>query len=130
MKKVRWLFLAGLFISIASSASSRAEQEAALNEIFKGLSSGVEDTVTSRYGSKYIGLINKQLGDMKDYKGLECRARVSLSSNGSVEHVDLDSQNRLCRKVFNAVWDIGSFPLPSDITEANKLRQLSLSIAP
>ncbi|ENY3838738.1 cell envelope integrity protein TolA [Vibrio cholerae] len=130
MKKVRWLFLAGLFISIASSASSRAEQEAALNEIFKGLSSGIEDTVTSNYASKYIGLINKQLGDLKDYSGLDCRARVSLSSNGSVEHVDLNNQNRLCRKVFNAVWDIGSFPLPSDITEANKLRQLSLSIAP
>ncbi|EIY8044260.1 cell envelope integrity protein TolA [Vibrio vulnificus] len=130
MKKVRWVFLACLFVSSASSASSRAEQEAALNEIFKGLSSGIEDSVTSKYASKYIGLINKQLGELKDYKDLDCRAKVSLSSNGSVEYVELDNQNRLCRKVFNAVWDIGSFPLPSDITEANKLRQLSLSIAP
>ncbi|HGF5057734.1 TPA: cell envelope integrity protein TolA [Vibrio parahaemolyticus] len=130
MKKARWAFLTCLFVSIVSSASSKAEQEAALNEILKGLSNGTEDSVTSRYASKYVGLINEQLGELKDYKGLDCRAKVSLSSSGSVEHVELVNQNILCRKVFNSVWDIGSFPLPSDITEANKLRELSLSIAP
>ncbi|ENG7994567.1 cell envelope integrity protein TolA [Vibrio vulnificus] len=130
MKKVRWAFLTFLFVSISSSASSKEEQEAALNEIFKGLSNGTEDSVTSRYASKYVGLINEQLGELKDYKGLDCRAKVSLSSNGSIEHVELANQNILCRKVFNSVWEIGSFPLPNDITEANKLRELSLSIVP
>ncbi|MCX8905839.1 cell envelope integrity TolA family protein [Vibrio parahaemolyticus] len=130
MKKVRWAFLTCLFVSIASTASSKAEREVALNEIFKGLSNGTEDSVTSRYASKYVGLINEQLGELKNYKGLDCRVKVSLSSNGSVEHVELANQNVLCRKVFNSVWDIGSFPLPSDITEANKLREFGLSIAP
>ncbi|HCE2133902.1 hypothetical protein CGH22_23250 [Vibrio parahaemolyticus] len=130
MKKVKWTFLATLILSTASLASSKAEQEAALNELLKGLHSDVEETVATKYASKYVGLINVQLGELTRYKGLDCRAQITLSSTGNVEHVILSNQNVLCRKVFNAVWDIGSFPLPNDAKEADKLRKLSLNINP
>ena len=130
MKKVKWTFLATLLVSTASFASSKAEQEAALKEILKGLHSDVEETVAAKYASKYVGLINVQLGELTRFKGLDCRAQIALSSTGNVENVTLSNQNVLCRKVFNAVWDIGSFPLPNDAKEADKLRKLSLNINP
>ncbi|HCE3716057.1 hypothetical protein CGK04_23015 [Vibrio parahaemolyticus] len=130
MKKVKWTFLVALLVSTASLASSKAEQEAALLEILKGLHSDVEETVAAKYASKYVGLINVQLGELTRFKGLDCRAQIALSSTGNVENVTLSNQNVLCRKVFNAVWDIGSFPLPSEAKEANKLRKLSLNINP
>ncbi|HCM1428336.1 TPA: cell envelope integrity protein TolA [Vibrio parahaemolyticus] len=130
MKKVKWTFLVALLVSTVSLASSKTEQEAALNEILKGLHSDVEETVAAKYASKYVGLINVQLGELTRFKGLDCRAQIALSSIGNVENVTLSNQNVLCRKVFNAVWEIGSFPLPSEAKEANKLRKLSLNINP
>ncbi|MBN3495499.1 hypothetical protein JL456_21920 [Vibrio neptunius] len=130
MKKVRWPILTFLFVSVVALASSKAEQEAALNEILKGLNNDTEDSVIASYGAKYTVLVSEQLGELADYKGLDCRAKVSLSSTGRVEHVEIDNQNRLCRKVFNTVWDMGSFPLPNDVVEANKLRLFSFAIAP
>ncbi|EJN8559907.1 cell envelope integrity protein TolA [Vibrio alginolyticus] len=130
MKKVKWTFLVALLVSTASLASSKAEQEAALNEILKGLHSDVEETVAAKYASKYVGLINVQLGELTRFKGLDCSVQIDLSSTGNVENVTLSNQNGLCRKVFNAVWEIGSFPLPSEAKEANKLRKLSLNINP
>ncbi|MGM6109067.1 hypothetical protein ABLA17_19515 [Vibrio parahaemolyticus] len=130
MKEVRWAFLALLFVSNTTSASSKVDQEAALKAIFKGINSGVEDSVASHYRAKYIDLINKNIGDLTDYKGLDCYAKVLLSSNGRVELVELANQNLLCRKFFNVVWDIGSFPFPNDVVKANELRRLSFSIVP
>ena len=131
MKRVRWFFLSFIFVSMVSFASSQTEQEQFdLNNTFEGLETDTEESVTSEYASIYHGLINEQLGELNVYKDLDCRAEISLSSRGAVEHVALSNQNVLCRTVFNAVWEIGSFPLPIDVKEADKLRKLSIIISP
>ena len=121
-------FLTLLLVSSLSFASSKVDREAVLNEIFKGLNGGVEEAVIASYSSQYIDLINDRLDKPTSFTGLNCRAKVSLASSGTVEHVKLSNQNELCRKVFNTVWDIGSFPLPNDVIDANKLRKFHLSI--
>nr|WP_206361892.1 cell envelope integrity protein TolA [Vibrio plantisponsor] len=117
-------------VATCSFASSKEEQKAALSELFNGPNDSEEQTVTAKYGSEFVSLVSERVGDLTDYKGLDCRAEVSLFSNGSVEKVTLSNQNILCRKVFNTVWDIGSFSLPNNITESNKLRKFRLYISP
>ncbi|WP_038211647.1 cell envelope integrity protein TolA [Vibrio orientalis] len=134
MKEVRWFFLSFLFIPMVSFSSSQTEQEqmAALNKLFEGLETytDIEESVTSRYASIYHSLIKEKLGELNLNKDLDCRAEISLSSLGVIEHVEISNKNVLCQTVFNAVWEIGSFPLPVDVNEADKLRKLSIIIKP
>ncbi|MGF1753641.1 cell envelope integrity protein TolA [Vibrio makurazakiensis] len=134
MKVVRWFFLSFLFIPMVSFSSSQTEQEqmAALNKLFEGLETytDTEYSVTSRYASMYQYLIKEKLGEFNLNKGLDCRAEISLSSLGVIEHVELSNKNMLCQTVFNAVWEIDSFPLPVDVKEADKLRKFSIVIQP
>lgn len=113
---------------------SRKEQEAALNKIFAELESESPttkvDREANRYGAIYIEMVQKKLGETSSYKHSECRLVVNLSVNGMVEHVKMSNQSELCRKSFNAIWDIDTFPFPDDKVVAEKLRNISLTIVP
>ncbi|HGS5259583.1 TPA: cell envelope integrity protein TolA [Vibrio cholerae] len=109
---------------------AKESQKEALDRIFNGINGGSAQTASITYATLYTEKVRERLGDISEYKGFNCRALVSLSNNGIVEHVDISSQNILCRKIFNAVWDISTFPLPENEIEASKLKKFSLSVSP
>ncbi|EKO3967530.1 hypothetical protein EI372_22985 [Vibrio fluvialis] len=102
-----------LFVSTNAIGSTRAEQEAVLNKIFDRLEDSSSGSKSAQhYGAKFNKLVQDKLGDISELKGYECRLSVSLSDTGNVEHVSMSNQNALCRKGFNAVWEVGNFPMP------------------
>lgn len=119
-----------LFISTNAIGSTRAEQEAALNKIFTGLKYSSSDSKSANYGAKFTKLVQDKLGDISELKGYECRLKVSLSDTGNVEHVSMSNQNALCRKGFNAVWEVGNFPMPDSKEDAKKLKDINLTLIP
>lgn len=122
--------LGGLFLSTNAIGSTRAEQEAALNKIFDGLKDSSSGAKSARYGAKFTKLVQDRLGDISELKGYECRLKVSLSDTGNVEHVSMSNQNALCRKGFNAVWEVGNFPMPDSKEDAKKLKDINLTLVP
>lgn len=119
-----------LFISTNAIGSTRAEQEEALNKIFTGLKYSSSDSKSANYGAKFTKLVQDKLGDISELKGYECRLKVSLSDTGNVEHVSMSNQNTLCRKGFNAVWEVGNFPMPDKKEDAKKLKDINLMLIP
>ncbi len=119
-----------LFVSTNAIGSTRAEQEQALNKIFAGLEDRSSGSKSAKYAARFTKLVQDQLDDISELKGYECRLRVSLSDTGNVEHVSMSSQNALCRKGFNAVWDVGNFPMPDSKEEAKKLKNINLTLVP
>ncbi|MDE1236596.1 cell envelope integrity protein TolA [Vibrio aestuarianus] len=75
-------------------------------------------------------MVQDKLGDISELKGYECRLKVSLSDTGNVEHVSMSNQNALCRKGFNAVWEVGNFPMPDSKEDAKKLKDINLMLIP
>ncbi len=131
MKFVKWGCLSCFIISINTYADlAKESQKEALDRIFNGINGGSAQTASITYATLYTEKVRERLGDISEYKGFNCRALVSLSNNGIVEYVDISSQNILCRKIFNAVWDISTFPLPENEIEASKLKKFSLSVSP
>ncbi len=119
-----------LFVSTNAIGSTRAEQEQALNKIFAGLEDHSSGSKSAKYAAKFTKLVQDKLGDISELKGYECRLKVSLSDTGNVEHVSMSNQNALCRKGFNAVWDVGNFPMPDSKEEAKKLKDINLTLVP
>ncbi|CAH8242503.1 cell envelope integrity protein TolA [Vibrio aestuarianus] len=123
-------FLGVLFISPYVVAASKPAQEIALNEIFNGLKDNSTISKPVRYGAIFTKLVQDKLGDVSELKGYECRLKVSLSDSGNVEHVSMSNQNALCRKGFNAVWEVGNFPMPDKKEDAKKLKDINLMLIP
>lgn len=127
LTKVIWLILITIPIS-SHGATSDAQH---LDEIFNELEVQRPALMpTDRYVSIYYQLLQRELGDLDGYRGQDCRAEIRLSESGHVENVKLSDQKELCRKVFNTVWDVGSFPMPDDLAEASKLQTLHFTVAP
>jgi membrane protein involved in colicin uptake len=119
-----------LFVSTNAIGSTRAEQEQALSKIFSGLEYRSSGSKSAHYGAKFTKLVQDKLGDISELKGYECRLKVSLSDTGNVEHVSMSNQNALCRKGFNAVWEVGNFPMPDKKEDAKKLKDINLMLIP
>ncbi len=65
-------------------------------------------------------LLREEMGDLSAYSGSECSLNIHLSDKGLVERVEMQSQSKLCRVAFNAIWEIAFFPLPADKQDADK----------
>ncbi|WP_060988176.1 cell envelope integrity TolA C-terminal domain-containing protein [Photobacterium leiognathi] len=89
-----------------------------------------EPTVITQYSSVYMRLLSEGMGDLSAYRGSECALNMHLSDEGLVERVEMQSQSKLCRVVFNAIWEIAFFPLPADKQDAEKLRDVKLLVSP
>ncbi|QCG47184.1 cell envelope integrity TolA C-terminal domain-containing protein [Aeromonas schubertii] len=125
--------LAAFFIlgfSLSAVGITRAEQEAELRRELESLGYSAKVGVTGQYAERYIELVGDAMGDVKHLKKMQCNIQFFLSREGQVEHVDMDSQNELCRKAFNAIWSVGDFPMPDDIVKADRLRQINLHLSP
>lgn len=108
----------------------RREQKAALEDILGQFSSPTpEEREISKYADIYTETIQNALSKKGSYKGAECRLTIQLSPEGLVKNVDMDTQNRLCRGAFNAIWDIAEFPLPLDKKVASKLTNIRLTLS-
>ncbi len=89
-----------------------------------------EPTVITQYSSVYMRLLSEGMGDLSAYRGSECALNMHLSDKGLVERVEMQSQSKLCRVAFNAIWEIAFFPLPADKQDADKLRDMKLLVSP
>ncbi|WP_318433539.1 cell envelope integrity TolA C-terminal domain-containing protein [Photobacterium leiognathi] len=89
-----------------------------------------EPTVITQYSGVYMRLLREEMGDLSAYRGSECSLNMHLSDKGLVERVEMQSQSKLCRVAFNAIWEIAFFPLPADKQDADKLRDMKLLVSP
>ncbi|MBP2699637.1 cell envelope integrity TolA C-terminal domain-containing protein [Photobacterium lucens] len=89
-----------------------------------------EPTVITQYSDVYMRLLREEMGDLSAYRGSECALNMHLSDKGLVERVEMQSQSKLCRVAFNAIWEIAFFPLPADKQDADKLRDMKLLVSP
>ncbi|WP_318450820.1 cell envelope integrity TolA C-terminal domain-containing protein [Photobacterium leiognathi] len=89
-----------------------------------------EPTVITQYSGVYMRLLREEMGDLSAYSGSECSLNIHLSDKGLVERVEMQSQSKLCRVAFNAIWEIAFFPLPADKQDAYKLRDVKLLVSP
>ncbi|MDW3138907.1 cell envelope integrity protein TolA, partial [Vibrio sp. 1288] len=121
----------------------RKEQEAALDDIFAGLESEasanqqaqgkfVADEV-SRYSSIYIQLIQSRLLKDDYLLGKECRVNVKLIPTGTdmiVSSVNvLSGDSRVCAAAKSAIAQVPSFPMSTDSTVNQRLKDINLTVA-
>ncbi|CAM2883534.1 cell envelope integrity protein TolA [Vibrio rarus] len=129
---------------LAQLERERKEKEAALNDIFSGLSAEAESNSSarnraitdevSRMGEVYKQMIQRELLVEDSYKGKNCRVNLRLLSTGSSFIVSdiktLSGDNALCRAAKLAVSKVASFPLPKDKAVIEKLKNINLTFAP
>ncbi|ENL1286436.1 cell envelope integrity protein TolA [Vibrio parahaemolyticus] len=121
----------------------RKEQEAALDDIFAGLESEasanqqaqgkfVADEV-SRYSSIYIQLIQSRLLKDDYLLGKECRVNIKLIPTGTdmiVSSVNvLSGDSRVCAAAKSAIAQVPSFPISTDSTVNQRLKDINLTVA-
>ncbi|EHK2872881.1 cell envelope integrity protein TolA [Vibrio parahaemolyticus] len=121
----------------------RKEQEAALDDIFAGLESEasanqqaqgkfVADEV-SRYSSIYIQLIQSRLLKDDYLLGKECRVNIKLIPTGTdmiVSSVNvLSGDSRVCAAAKSAIAQVPSFPMSTDSTVNQRLKDINLTVA-
>ncbi|HIF5540855.1 TPA: cell envelope integrity protein TolA [Vibrio parahaemolyticus] len=121
----------------------RKEQEAALDDIFAGLESEasanqqaqgkfVSDEV-SRYSSIYIQLIQSRLLKDDYLLGKECRVNIKLIPTGTdmiVSSVNvLSGDSRVCAAAKSAIAQVPSFPMSTDSTVNQRLKDINLTVA-
>ncbi|MCR9668357.1 cell envelope integrity protein TolA [Vibrio parahaemolyticus] len=121
----------------------RKEQEAALDDIFAGLESEasanqqaqgkfVADEV-SRYSSIYIQLIKSRLLKDDYLLGKECRVNIKLIPTGTdmiVSSVNvLSGDSRVCAAAKSAIAQVPSFPMSTDSTVNQRLKDINLTVA-
>ncbi|MFW0982219.1 cell envelope integrity protein TolA [Vibrio parahaemolyticus] len=119
------------------------EQEAALDDIFAGLESEasanqqaqgkfVADEV-SRYSSIYIQLIQSRLLKDDYLLGKECRVNIKLIPTGTdmiVSSVNvLSGDSRVCAAAKSAIAQVPSFPMSTDSTVNQRLKDINLTVA-
>ncbi|MCA0936882.1 cell envelope integrity protein TolA [Vibrio alginolyticus] len=121
----------------------RKEQEAALDDIFAGLESEasanqqaqgkfVADEV-SRYSAIYTQLIQSRLLKDDYLLGKECRVNIKLIPTGTdmiVSSVNvLSGDSRVCAAAKSAIAQVSSFPMSTDSTVNNRLKDINLTVA-
>ncbi len=121
----------------------RKEQEAALDDIFAGLESEssanqqaqgqfVADEV-SRYSSIYTQLIQSKLLKDDYLLGKECRVNIKLIPTGAdmiVSSVSvLSGDSRVCAAAKSAIAQVPSFPMSTDATVNQRLKDINLTVA-
>ncbi|HCG7049362.1 TPA: cell envelope integrity protein TolA [Vibrio parahaemolyticus] len=121
----------------------RKEQEAALDDIFAGLESEasanqqaqgkfVADEV-SRYSSIYIQLIQSRLLKDDYLLGKKCRVNIKLIPTGTdmiVSSVNvLSGDSRVCAAAKSAIAQVPSFPMSTDSTVNQRLKDINLTVA-
>lgn len=121
----------------------RKEQEAALDDIFAGLESEasanqqaqgkfVADEV-SRYSSIYIQLIQSRLLKDDYLLGKECRVNIKLIPTGTDMIVSsvkvLSGDSRVCAAAKSAIAQVPSFPMSTDSTVNQRLKDINLTVA-
>ncbi|ELC3156905.1 cell envelope integrity protein TolA [Vibrio harveyi] len=121
----------------------RKEQEAALDDIFAGLESEtsanqqaqgqfVADEV-SRYSSIYTQLIQSKLLKDDYLLGKECRVNIKLIPTGAdmiVSSVNvLSGDSRVCAAAKSAIAQVPSFPISTDSTVNQRLKDINLTVA-
>lgn len=121
----------------------RKEQEAALDDIFSGLESEssanqqaqgqfVADEV-SRYSSIYTQLIQSKLLKDDYLLGKECRVNIKLIPTGAdmiVSSVSvLSGDSRVCAAAKSAIAQVPSFPMSTDSTVNQRLKDINLTVA-
>ncbi|EGQ7913625.1 TPA: cell envelope integrity protein TolA [Vibrio parahaemolyticus] len=121
----------------------RKEQEAALDDIFADLESEasanqqaqgkfVADEV-SRYSSIYIQLIQSRLLKDDYLLGKECRVNIKLIPTGTdmiVSSVNvLSGDSRVCAAAKSAIAQVPSFPMSTDSTVNQRLKDINLTVA-
>ncbi|EDL70121.1 cell envelope integrity protein TolA [Vibrio campbellii] len=121
----------------------RKEQEAALDDIFAGLESEssanqqaqgqfVADEV-SRYSSIYTQLIQSRLLKDDYLLGKECRVNIKLIPTGAdmiVSSVSvLSGDSRVCAAAKSAIAQVPSFPMSTDSTVNQRLKDINLTVA-
>ncbi|UMM02097.1 cell envelope integrity protein TolA [Vibrio campbellii] len=121
----------------------RKEQEAALDDIFAGLESEssanqqaqgqfVADEV-SRYSSIYTQLIQSKLLKDDYLLGKECRVNIKLIPTGAdmiVSSVSvLSGDSRVCAAAKSAIAQVPSFPMSTDSTVNQRLKDINLTVA-
>ncbi|EGR2227026.1 cell envelope integrity protein TolA [Vibrio parahaemolyticus] len=121
----------------------RKEQEAALDDIFAGLESEasanqqaqgkfVADEV-SRYSSIYIQLIQSRLLKDDYLLGKECKVNIKLIPTGTdmiVSSVNvLSGDSRVCAAAKSAIAQVPSFPMSTDSTVNQRLKDINLTVA-
>ena len=121
----------------------RKEQEAALDDIFAGLESEssanqqaqgqfVADEV-SRYSSIYTQLIQSKLLKDDYLLGKECRVNIKLIPTGAdmiVSSVNvLSGDSRVCAAAKSAIAQVPSFPMSTDSTVNQRLKDINLTVA-
>lgn len=120
----------------------RKEQEAALDDIFAGLESEssanqqaqgqfVVDEV-SRYSSIYTQLIQSKLLKDDYLLGKECRVNIKLIPTGAdmiVSSVSvLSGDSRVCAAAKSAIAQVPSFPMSTDSTVNQRLKDINLKV--
>lgn len=121
----------------------RKEQEAALDDIFAGLESEssanqqaqgqfVADEV-ARYSSIYTQLIQSKLLKDDYLLGKECRVNIKLIPTGAdmiVSSVSvLSGDSRVCAAAKSAIAQVPSFPMSTDSTVNQRLKDINLTVA-
>ncbi|TXM13884.1 cell envelope integrity protein TolA [Vibrio parahaemolyticus] len=121
----------------------RKEQETVLDDIFAGLESEasanqqaqgkfVADEV-SRYSSIYIQLIQSRLLKDDYLLGKECRVNIKLIPTGTdmiVSSVNvLSGDSRVCAAAKSAIAQVPSFPMSTDSTVNQRLKDINLTVA-
>ncbi|GAB7220435.1 hypothetical protein VcTj87_22560 [Vibrio comitans] len=129
---------------LAQLERERKEQEAALSDIFSGLEAEQESNSTarnrfvadevSRYGAIYKQMIQDALLLEDSYRGKQCQVNLRLLGAGSSAIVSdvntISGDNRLCSATKRAIAKVGSFPLPSDPSVVEQLKNIKLTVAP
>lgn len=121
----------------------RKEQEAALDDIFAGLESEASENQqaqgkfvadeVSRYSSIYIQLIQSRLLKDDYLLGKECRVNIKLIPTGTdmiVSSVNvLSGDSRVCAAAKSAIAQVPSFPMSTDSTVNQRLKDINLTVA-
>lgn len=129
---------------LAQLERERKEQEAALSDIFSGLEQESQSNSVARnrfvtdevgrYGAIYKQMIQDALLLEDSYRGKQCQVSLRLlgtSSSAIVSDVKtISGDNRLCAATKRAIAKVGSFPLPSDQSVVDKLKNIKLTVAP
>jgi colicin import membrane protein len=129
---------------LAQLERERKEQEAALNDIFSGLEQESQNNSTARsrfvadevgrYGAIYKQMIQDALLLEDSYRGKQCQVSLRLLGAGSSAIVsdvqNISGDSRLCSATKRAIAKVGSFPLPSDQSVVEQLKNIKLTVAP
>ena len=114
-----------LLLIVLFTNSVHASQSFPKNDDYPGLSRKTEDS-----SSIYVNLLIKKLGNLDKYEGLTCKLNISLTKAKKVKHVEMNTQNSLCRKAFNTIWDIESFALPDAKIEQEYIETINITLLP